>query len=112
MRQIIETGRPQRGWLGVEIRDLTPQLAESLEMDTHQGTLITGLVEQGPAQQAGLEVGDVIVGINDQATPDTFSLLQQVARIRPDTETSITLLRKGQELTRTIKVGERPPPRR
>ena len=108
--QIIRYGRAVRGWLGVEIQDVTPELAESFRMRRPQGILVAGVLKDGPAHQAGLRPGDVILSIDGDAVKDAQEAMNRIAAITPGTTVSLEILRQGRRLTLEAEVGVRPPP--
>ncbi len=108
--QIIRYGRAVRGWLGVEIQDVTPELAESFRMRRPQGILVAGVLKDGPAHQAGLRPGDVILSIDGDAVEDAQEAMNRIAAITPGTTVSLEILRQGRRLTLEAEVGVRPPP--
>lgn len=108
MAQIVEHGYVRRGWLGVEIQELTPQLAESFHISEMYGIIIAGVLRSGPAAQAGLEPGDVITHINGQAVNNARAALDAIAQTRPGDRIRIRGLRGGESLEREATVAERP----
>jgi serine protease DegS len=112
MKQLIETGRVSRGWLGVETQDITPQLAESFNLQNVTGIIIAGIQRNGPAAQAGLRPGDIILSVNGEASTDSKTVMNQIARITPGGKITLNILRSGREKKVNAIVGERPSPRR
>jgi serine protease Do len=110
--RIKETGRVARGWLGVALRELTPELAKKLNLETTKGVIVAGVVPDSPAEEAGLQVGDVIVAWDDQPTPDPITLSRLVAGTKIDSTAHITILRDGKKSSLQVHVGERPALRR
>lgn len=108
MRQIIEHGHVIRGWLGITGQDLTPELAESLDIDFREGVMISGVLETGPADQAGLKPGDLIVKIDRKRVGGSPRMLEMIAAKSPGSALSITLQRADVELEKIAIVGERP----
>jgi len=109
MDQLIDTGKVTRGWLGVSIQDVTPELRETLGLDENaNGALVGEVMSDTPAGQAGIKVGDVIVGMDGQAVSDANELRNRVAVTRPGKQVHLALLRDGGERTVTVTVGERP----
>jgi serine protease DegQ len=109
MESILTNGSVTRGWIGVEPQNLSKELAESLNLakDT-TGVLISGVLEGGPADKAGMKAGDVLTQVNGQALNDVAALLNRIAQTNPGDEVKVTLLRKGKELSIRIQVGKRP----
>jgi len=112
MQQLIETGRVSRGWLGVETQDITPQLAESFSLQNITGIIVAGIQRNGPAAQAGLRPGDIILSINGEASGNSKTVMNQIARVSPGGKLQMKILRNGKELDTQAIVGERPAPRR
>jgi serine protease DegS len=108
MRQLIEHGHVIRGWLGITGQDLTPVLAESLGIESHQGVLVSGVLGDGPADKAGLKPGDLITGIDRQPISGSPKMLEMIAAKPPGSPLTVTLLRDGEALERIAIVGERP----
>ncbi len=107
-RQIIEHGRVVRGWLGVETQNITPELAESFDLKSLDGVLIAGVVRGGPAANAGIRPGDIILSVEGEPMHNSSELMNTVANIRPQNEVSITILRNNKALTLKTVIGERP----
>jgi serine protease DegQ len=109
MESILTNGSVTRGWIGVEPQNLSKELAESLNLpkDTN-GVLISGVLEGGPADKAGMKPGDVLTQVNGQAVNDVVTLLNRIAQTSPGDEAKINLLRKGKPMTLKVQVGKRP----
>ena len=110
MKQIIEHGRPLRGWLGVEVQDLNPTLAESFGLGDASGALIAGIQTDTPAAKAGLQPGDVITQVNDQPITSGRSLMNAIASNAPGTKLKLKVIRQGEEMDKDVVLGERPQP--
>jgi S1-C subfamily serine protease len=98
MEMIIQHGRTERGWLGVAMEDVTPELATSLKLPTRSGVIVREIVEKSPAARAGLRTGDVIVSINDKAVTDSNRLRNLIAFTSPGERMKLTVLRGGQRV--------------
>ncbi|MYN12400.1 PDZ domain-containing protein [Pusillimonas sp. TS35] len=112
MDQIIQTGTVTRGWLGIEPQDITPDLARAFDMKVDHGVIIATILRGGPAAQAGLRVGDIILRIGKQEVYDSIGFLNQIAPLKPGETARLTVLRNGREVSVDIKVGTRPPIRK
>jgi Do/DeqQ family serine protease len=108
---IVKHGQITRGWIGVEPNDLTPELAETFDVKTSQGVIITGVLQNGPAAQAGIHPGDVITKIAGQPVTDVTQLLSQVAELKPGSPARFSIERKNQHLELNVTPGTRPRPR-
>ncbi len=108
MTHMIEYGRVLRGWIGVRIQNISPQLSESFGLGKSGGVLVSGVVRDGPAHAAGLYPGDIIISMNDQPMTDERQVLTEVIRYRPQQNLKIKGLRRGKLTEWTIKVGQRP----
>ncbi len=106
--QLREFGHPRRGWLGVRIQPITPDIAESLGLHDTTGSLVAGVVPGGPAETAKIQNGDVILKFNGQDIKENHTLPRIVAETAIGSEVPVALLRNGKEMTVTAKVGELP----
>ena len=110
MEQIIRTGGVTRGWIGVEVQDMTPELAESFKRPTTSGALIAGVLKGGPADRAGVKPGDIIVGVEGKEVTDSSGMLNLVAALPPGNMATVTVMRNQNKKAIEIKVGKRPKP--
>ncbi len=110
LEQIIKQGRVERGWLGVQIEDVTPELAEAFKLSSNTGALVTGVIRGGPAQKAGIKPGDIVRAIAGQPVHDTEALLGAITALAPGQGCEVALMREGKELRLTVVVGKRPAP--
>jgi len=108
LAQIIEKGEVTRGWFGVEPQDVDAEIARVLSLPRTEGVLIRGLQRGGPADRAGLQVGDVVVDIEGRPTRDTTALLTRIAELAPGSSARVTILRDAKPLTLQVSVGKRP----
>nr|WP_315480789.1 trypsin-like peptidase domain-containing protein [uncultured Rhodoferax sp.] len=108
---IVKDGQVTRGWIGVEPNDLSPELAETFDVKAKEGVIITGVLQNGPAAQAGVRPGDVIVSIADKPIGDVTQLLSIVASLKPGTVAPFTIERKNQKLELNVTPGVRPKPK-
>ena len=111
MESLIKDGRVVRGWIGVEPRDLTPEIAQTLNLPIKQGVLITGVLQNGPASEGGLRPGDVVVKIDGTQVANTPQLLSAVAALKPKAQAAIGVQRGDKAIELTVTVVQRPAPR-
>jgi serine protease DegQ len=109
MEQIIRDGGVTRGWVGIEVQDLSPELAESFELNATEGALIAGVLKNGPADRAGVKPGDVLLKVNGRPVLDSSSLLNLIAALKPGEQAMLAVARKKQSLDFSVKVEKRPP---
>ena len=109
LEQIIETGTVTRGWFGVDVANISPELAESLNLKGTRGAII-GAIERGsPAEKGGLRLGDIIVAINGKPTPDVNTALNTIAEVPPGKSVPVKVIRRNQEMSLDVLVGKRRP---
>ncbi|MFO1372566.1 MAG: DegQ family serine endoprotease [Candidatus Competibacteraceae bacterium] len=106
--QIKAGGKVARGWLGVLIQEVTPELAQSFNLDKPHGALVGQVMADSPAQAAGVKTGDIIVAFNSQSVQHSSELPLMVGRVRPGTSASLTVIRDGKEQTLTVQLKELP----
>jgi serine protease Do len=104
-KALIAHGKVVRGWLGVTIQSLTPELADKVHAGTRKGVLIVDVVKGGPAERAGLRKNDVVVAYRGKETPDSSTLRNDVAETPVGTEAKVTALRNGKKEEYTVKIG-------
>ena len=109
---IVKDGQVTRGWIGVEPSELSPELAETFGVKATAGVIITGVLQDGPAAQAGLRPGDVIVRVNDKTIGSVPVLLTSVAALKPGEPSSFEVQRGGRALSLEVTPGLRPTPKR
>ncbi len=108
MQDLISNGRVIRGWLGIEIQELTPRLAESFGVGDRPGLIIAGIFRNGPAHQAGLQPGDVLLQIAGEPVTSSRKAMNRIARFKPGDKVELGILRNGHEMSLEASVGERP----
>jgi serine protease Do len=108
MEDLIKTGKVTRGYLGVEIQSLDQGLAKQFKVPDTAGALVQDVTAGGPAEKAGLKVGDVIRKVNGQTVDGSGQLTSLVTNTNPGTEVTLEVLRDGQPVTLTVTLGERP----
>jgi serine protease DegQ len=110
LEQIVKTGSVTRGWIGVEVQEITPTAAESFKLGSARGALIAGVLRGGPADKAGVKPGDVLVEIEGKPVPDPATMLNLIAALPPGTGAKMKLKRQGKDVEANITVGRRPKP--
>ena len=110
MEEIIEHGSVTRGWIGVEVQDISPELAESFRLPTTNGTLIAGVQPGGPADRAGIRRGDILVAVESKEFTDSTEMLNLIAALKPGDKATLKILRDHQAKQVKIQVGTRPRP--
>jgi len=108
MDSLIEDGQVTRGWIGVEPRDLTPEMAETFSLPITEGVLITGVLQNGPAAAAGVRPGDVVVQVAATRVTNTAQLLNAVAALKPGAPAKLQVQRSNESLTLEVVAAKRP----
>ena len=108
MQELIDHGQVIRGWIGVETKLLTEDLARSFGVNKNTGVLISGVYRRGPAANADILPGDILTHMNDQKITDGRAAMNQVAGFDPGAKIVVRLLRNGQPIERIVLVGQRP----
>ncbi len=104
--QLKEFGETRRGWLGVRIQDVTPDMAEAMGLDKASGAMVTD-VPDGPSKEAGIEAGDVIVSFDGKDVEDTRGLVRQVGNTQVGKAVRIVVFRDGKTQTLKVTLGRR-----
>jgi serine protease DegQ len=112
MESLVRNGSVVRGWIGVEPRNLTPEMAESLRLPVKSGVLITGVLQNGPAGNGGMKPGDVVVKIADRPIGNTAQLFNTVAALKPGQPAVIAVQRGERAVELKVQVAQRPPSQR
>jgi Do/DeqQ family serine protease len=108
VNQIVEHGEVRRGRLGVLIQDVTPGLAQALELGTDQGALITEIEPGSPASMTDIAIGDVVTEVDGKAVASATELRNRIGLLRLGQTVSLTLLRDGRTLHESVRIGEPP----
>jgi serine protease Do len=103
--QLRQFGEMRRGWLGVRIQEVTPDIAESLSIKPPRGALVAGIDDRGPAKPAGIEPGDVVVKFDGHDIKEMHDLPRVVADTPVGKDVEVVIVRKGKEETHTVKIG-------
>jgi serine protease Do len=108
MESLISSGEVKRGWLGVGIQDLNPELAEQFGLFEPGGVLIAEVFENTPADKAGIEAGDVIVAVAGEQIEDMIGLRNTIAESPPGSEVEVEVVRDGDKKAFNVTLGEKP----
>ena len=108
MEDIIASGSVTRGWIGVEVQDVTPDIATSFHLDTPAGALIAAVLHAGPAEHAGIKPGDILVKVNDNPIADSRDMLNQVAALQPGKTAQLVVIRRQKPEIFSVVIGRRP----
>lgn len=110
LEQIVASGQVTRGWLGVELQELTPELAISFGLEGLDGALIAGVLRNSPAERAGIRPGDVVLELDRNKVQGSQELLAKVAESRPGQAAVFRVRRAGRDLDLAVEIGRRPTP--
>ena len=110
MEQIVKTGGVTRGWVGIEVQELTPDLAESFKLSGTDGALIAGVMRGSPADKAGIKPGDVLIQVGDKKVKDAQTMLDLIAALQPGSAARFLVKREGRDVALNITIGKRPRP--
>ncbi|MEM1377823.1 MAG: Do family serine endopeptidase [Pseudomonadota bacterium] len=108
VEDLIVDGSVQRGWLGVSIQPVTDDIAESLGLNEAAGAIVSELTQGTPAEEAGIEPGDVIVGVNETDVEGPRELSRAIADFDPGADVAIRIIRDGRERSIDVTLGELP----
>jgi serine protease Do len=106
--QLKDSGQVTRGWLGVQIQQITPEIADSLGLKSIAGALVAEPQPNSPAAKAGIKAGDVITAVNGEEVKTANDLARKIAQASPNTTTSLTMLRNGTQQTLSVTLGTLP----
>ena len=109
MESIVQDGKVTRGWIGVEPRELNAELAETFGIPNEGGVIITGVLQNGPAAQAGIRPGDVVLMVNGKSVSTVPQLLSQVAALKPGMQAELQISRNKTDMTLNVVPGRRNP---
>ncbi len=108
MREIIDTGRVTRGWLGLEPQAVTTDIAKAFNLKETRGVIVASIVRNSPAETAKLAVGDIIMEMNGKPVIGVHQLMNEIAAIKPEASLSLTVLRAGKPTEIKVTLGKRP----
>lgn len=106
--KLIKSGKVVRGWLGVAIQDVTPQIATSFGLSEARGALVSEVMADSPAEKAGFQAGDVILSFGGEAVDDTNTLRHIVAKALAGDHLNVDVLREGEKIVLTVKIAVQP----
>jgi serine protease Do len=107
MDSIVEHGKVIRGWLGVSIQSISPALEKAMGLSDRKGALVGDVLPDGPAKEAGVQRGDIIVSLGGKEVADAKDLMNQVALVAPGTTVELGIVRDGKKTTAKVRVGKR-----
>jgi serine protease DegS len=111
LADITQFGQTIRGWMGIEVQEATPALLTRLELPTAlEGLIVTGLALNGPAQQSGLMIGDIVTSLNDLSSENAKTAMNQIAALRPGENIRIEFIRSGRLQSTVVIAGKREKP--
>src|SRR5467141_350547 len=110
LEQIVKSGSVTRGWIGVEVQEITPPVAESFNLGGTRGALIAGVLRGGPADKAGIKLGDVLLEVQGKPVADPAAMLNLIAALAPGSAAMMKVKRQGQDVDASVIVGRRPKP--
>jgi serine protease DegQ len=110
LEQIVKSGSVTRGWIGVEVQEITPPVAESFKLGGTRGALIAGVLRGGPADKAGIKPGDVLLEVQGKPVADPAAMLNLIAALAPGSAATMKVKRQGQDVDASVTVGRRPKP--
>src|SRR5207302_10738294 len=108
--QIVRSASATRGWIGVEVREITPPVAETFKLGGTRGALIAGVLHGGPADKAGIKPGDVLLEVQGKPVADPAAMLNLIAALAPGSAATMKVKRQGQDVDASVTVGRRPKP--
>lgn len=108
--QLMSEGKVVRGYLGISLQDLTPELAENFGLKESNGAIVTSVVDDSPAAKAGVKFEDIIVEFQGKPITDSRDLMKRVALLTPGTKVELAVVRDEERKTIEVELGERPKP--
>ena len=108
VKQLKEKGSVTRGWIGVQIQNVTAEIADGLGLKTPEGALVSEPLPDTPAAQAGIQSGDVIVSLGGEPVKDSRDLARKIASLPPGTSIELGVLRNKQDKAVQLTIGELP----
>ncbi len=106
--ELIQKGKVTRGWLGVYIQNITPEIAKNFKYEGNQGVVVADVMNNSPAKNANLEIGDIIVSVNGTTVSDINQLRRNVAALKPGSTAKVKIFRAGKEMDVDVIIAELP----
>ncbi len=107
LRELKDTGEVARGWLGVAIQEVSPEIARAVGLKEATGAMVTTVYKGDPADVAGIKTGDIILAINGQKVQDSRALTRMIGSLKPDSRVTMTVFRDGKTFDVTAKLQKR-----
>ena len=107
MGDLVSFGRVKRGWLGVSIRGITPEMAKAYGVEGTNGAMVNDVFKGDPAEKAGIKRGDVVIELNGQKIKDANDFVSKVRTLAPNSVAKLLIVRKGKKMTFNVKLAER-----
>ena len=107
IKQLKASGEVARGWIGISMQDITKEIADYYNIDQGKGVLIADVFKDHPADKAGIKPGDVLIAINKQEINSAKELSRAIAGFGDGTKVRVTIIRKGKEIVKEIRLGKR-----
>lgn len=104
---LIENGKFERGWLGIQMQDVDNKMAEKFGLNNSSGVIITKIFDESPADKANLQIGDIILEINETAIDNSFTIRNLIGNMKPNTKIKTKILRNKKEKLISLKLGKR-----
>ncbi len=108
IEDLKDNGKVSRGWLGVQIQPVTEDIAASIGLDSAKGAIVADTLDSGPAGDAGLKSGDVILSVNGTAIDNARTLVHTIGEMKPDQSAKLEIYRDGEVKDVTVKLGQQP----
>jgi serine protease Do len=108
MEDLISDGKVTRGWLGVSIQDLDEGMAKALKLEDRNGAIISQVIKDSPAEEAGMKEQDVIIQVDGEKVNDSSNLKNLISSGRPNDKTKLIVIRDGDEKNLIVTLGTRP----
>lgn len=107
MGDLVNYGRVKRGWLGVSVRDITPEMAKAYGVEGTEGAMINDVFKGDPADKAGIKRGDVVISLNGEKIKNANAFVQKVRVLAPKSIARIQVVRKGKKMSFSVRLAER-----